>query len=328
MQRKTTTLLKLTLSLALLAAIVAYSGPREVLGALRSVNPALIALGFGLLLADALVRAFNWFQLLRNAGCKLPLGTVIHAYFVGGFVGALLPSTLGTDLARSALAARAARTPLELPLATAVLLNALSLAAISAAGLCASLALLASPSAPRAALTAAAGVAAMCLLSIAVLWAGSRRPRKPEAAGSGSGWSTRIRQRIEGFRAALVFRPAAQAAAGIGSVALLCYGLRTLGWLTLLAAAGAEVPWAVLLAIGPLITIGAALPISRLGFGGYQAIHVTLLGFWSVPAEQALAASLLQSGLSVLLYGIGCAAYVAGGRKPITPGEPEPRGVS
>ena len=59
MQRKTTTLLKLTLSLALLAAIVAYSGPREVLGALRSVNPALIALGFGLLLADALVSVID-----------------------------------------------------------------------------------------------------------------------------------------------------------------------------------------------------------------------------------------------------------------------------
>ena len=83
---------------------------------------------------------------------------------------------------------------------------------------------------------------------------------------------------------------------------------------------------------GPREVLGALRSVypalSALGFGGYQAIHVTLLGFWSVPAEQALAASLLQSGLSVLLYGIGCAAYLAGGRKPITPGEPEPRGVS
>jgi uncharacterized protein (TIRG00374 family) len=328
LNRKTTTLLKLALSLVLLAAIVSYSGPREVLAALRGVNPALIAVAFGLLVADALVRAFNWFQLLRNAGCKLPLGTVVHAYFAGGFVGALLPSTLGTDFARSALAARQTRTPLELPLATTVLLNALSLAAISAAGLCGALALLASPDAPRGALSAAAGVAAACLLSIVVLWTGSQRPRNAGVAGAGGGWSTRIRRRVAEFRAALVFRPAARAAAGIGAVALLCYALRTLGWLTLLTAAGAEVPWAVLLAIGPLVTIGAALPISVLGFGGFQAIHVTLLGFWGVPAEQALAASLLQSGLSVLLYGIGCVAYVAGGRKPLPAGEPQPRGIS
>lgn len=328
MKRKTANLLKVALSLALLAAIVAYSGPREVLAALRGVDPALIALGFGLLLADALVRAFNWFQLLRNAGCRLALGTVAHAYFAGGFVGALLPSTLGTDVARSALAARWTHTPLERPLATTVLLNALSLAAISAAGLCASVALLAAPDVPRAALTTAAAVAAACLSSIAVLWAGSRRPRPAAPAGAGGGWSARIRQRLERFRAALVFRPAPRAAAGIGAIALLCYGLRTLGWLTLLAAAGTEISWAVLLAIGPLVTIGAALPISVLGFGGFQAIHVTLLGLWAVPAEQALAASLLQSGLSVLLYGIGCVAYVAGGGKSLATGAAQPRGVS
>jgi uncharacterized protein (TIRG00374 family) len=327
LKRTATTLIKLALSLALLVAIVAYSGPREVLGALRGMAPALVGLGFVLLLADALVRSFNWFQLARNAGCPLPLGTVAHAYFAGGFIGALLPSTLGTDMARSAVAARRTRAPLELLLATTVLLNVLSLAAISVTGLGASLSLLGSPNAPRGALAASAGTASVCLLVIATLWAsvGSQRPYAARTAAPGSGLSGRIRQRLAGFRAALAFRPRPRALAGIGGVALLNYALRTLGWLTLLAAAGADVAWAVLLAIGPLLTIGATLPISVLGFGGFQAISVALLSVWGVPAQQALAASLVQSGLSLVLYGIGCVAYLAGGREPLTPPRTAPQ---
>jgi uncharacterized protein (TIRG00374 family) len=319
LKRTAATVTKLVLSLALLAAIVAFSGPKEVLGTLLGMAPALVGLGFALLLADAFVRTFNWFQLARNAGCHLPLGAAAQAYFAGGFVGALLPSTLGTDMARSAIAARRTQTPLEVLLGTTVLLNVLSLAAISAAGLGVSLSLLASPNAPRPALAASAGVAGACLLAIATLWAslGSHPPRTAGTAARGGGWRARIEQRLAGFRAALAFRPDARALAGIGAVALFSYALRTLGWLTTLAAAGADVSWAVLLAIGPLVTIGAALPISVLGFGGFQAIFVTLLSLWGVPPEQALAASLVQSGLSVPLYGIGCIAYLASGPAPL-----------
>lgn len=329
------TSLKVALSLGLLGVIVAYSGPRELLVALQGMSAMLVALAFGLALADALIRSLNWYQLGHNAGCALPLGQFLHAYFAGGFIGALLPTTLGTDMARSAVAASRSKAPLEVLFATTVLLNVLSLAVICTVGLGASIVLLRAPAAPQPVLAASAGVATGLLFAIALLdglsrFLGKRTPREQPPYDSSPGvWRAfgRLRsaldRRLARFMISLRFRPAPRALASVGAVALGSFALRTLGWLTLLAAAGASVPWTALLAIGPLVTLGALLPISVLGFGGFQAINVYLLGFWGVPAEQALAASLIQSGLWVLLHAIGCGVWLRGGRVPLaTPIEP------
>jgi len=348
-KRRILTTLKIAASLTLLGTILVYSGPREVVAAFQGMRPTLVVLAFVLLLGDSLVRTLNWFQLARSAGCAIRLGAIANAYFAGGFIGALLPSTLGTDLARSAVAAARTRAPVEVLLATTVLLNVLSLAVVCAIGLIVSLMLAPLPGAPQALLVLSAVVAGACL-SVIVLLSTARRgeSRAPLSCavaptsrwvatgvtgadhntglGSSGAWRMRlsachrwIDRRMGRFLTALAARPSPRALVAVSAVASSSYALRTLGWLVLLTAAGAQLPWAVLLAIGPLVTIGAALPISVLGFGGFQAINVYLLSLWGVPPEQALAASLVQSGLSVLLYGIGCIAWLR--RAPI-PHEP------
>lgn len=317
---------KTAVSLGLLAAIVAQIGPRVLVEQLGWMNSSLVAVAFALLLAESLVRTLNWFQLTHGAGCAVPLRAVAYAYYVGGFFGALLPSTVGTDVARSAVAAQRSSARVETLLAATALLNVLSLAVIGATGLAACAWLLATTDthAPRAVLAAAVLGSGTCLVGVLALMAAASSARAAPAmptpdARPATGLRARVRQRITRFRAALAMWPRRSALASATLVAVSSYALRSLGWLTLLWAAGAHVPWSVLLTLGPLVTLGAALPISVLGFGGFQAISVFVLAQWGVPPSQALAASLVQSGLALLLYGIGCGVYLAGGRASNAP---------
>jgi glycosyltransferase 2 family protein len=307
-------LARIILSLALLVLIFVHVGPSLVLEQVGGMERSLLVMAFVLLLAEALVRALNWYQLIRNNVKNVSLRTVVHAHFVGGFFGALLPSTLGTDVARSAVMASRSTTPVEAYFATTVLLNVLSLAVISAAALIACTRVMSWPDTPLATIAVSAAVSAACLLAIFAAWARARSMQAPPAIAdvAATGIRARLRQRFAQFVAALLILPRGWNLAGVALVAALSYALRSLGWLVLLAAVGAPVSWLVLLTIGPLLTLGAALPVSVLGFGGFQAINVLLLVQWGVPPQHALAMSLVQSGLAVLLHAVGCFAYVGG----------------
>ena len=318
MQRSTITrLAKVVVSLALLAAILMHVGPRAVAAQIGGMNKGLVALALALLLAESLLRSLNWFQLIRSGTQKVALRSITYAYFVGGFFGALLPSTLGTDLARSTVAGIRTNAPVEAYFATTVLLNVLSLMVISAAALLACARVMDWPNAPAATIAASAVVSSACLLGISALYALARQARVPRAGAESPPaveWRAGLKRRVGRFVAALVRLPRGLELAGVVFVAACSYALRSLGWLTLLAAADTPVSWVVLLTIAPLVTLGAALPISVLGFGGFQAISVYLLAQWDVPSQQALAVSLVQSGLAVLICCIGCVVYIAGDR--------------
>lgn len=307
---------RIAVSIVLLGALVFHVGPRVVVEQLGGMDRSLVALAFVLLLAEALVRALNWFQLIRSGAPNVPLASVAYAHFVGGFFGALLPSTLGTDMARSAVVTARSKISIEAAFATTVLLNLLSLAVISAAALAACTVAFDWPDAPRATLAASVAASGACLLAVFLLWLkaiAGRSPGTSDGAASG-GARGRLKRRFAQFLTALLVLPRGSRLAGVTVVAALSYVLRSLGWLALLIAAGAGVPWTALLTIAPLVTLGAALPISVLGFGGFQAISVWLLVQWGVAAGEALAASLVQSALAVLLHAIGGIAYAAGDR--------------
>ena len=310
-------LAKVVVSLTLLAAILWHVGPRAVAAEVGGMNKGLVALALVLLLAESLLRSLNWFQLIRSGAQNAALRSVTYAYFVGGFFGALLPSTLGTDLARSTVAGIRTNGPVEAYFATTVLLNVLSLMVIGAAGLVACALVLDWPGAPAATIGASAVVSSACLLGVGALYVlalQARAPRAKALPAQASKWRAGLKRRIARFVTALVMLPRGVELAAVVFVAACSYALRSLGWLTLLAAADASISWAVLLTIGPLVTLGAALPISVLGFGGFQAISVYLLAQWDVPTQQALAASIVQSGLAVLVCCIGCVVYLAGER--------------
>lgn len=311
------TALRVAVSAAVFTALIEYVGLEAIVSQLRSIDGRFVALALLLLVGESLVRCVNWRQLAREVGCALPLREVIHAYFVGGFIGAVLPSTLSTDAARSTIAAIRNGGRVEVLLATTVTLNLISL---GAASLCALLACLwlfvrfgSLPPSALAALLAGGGY----LAGLAVLGelARRRRARAPHGAsdapsGARHAVPRAVRRIAERFANSLLVIRGAAEIGRVGATAAASFALRTIGLQALLVGAGTVVPWAGLVVLGPLVAIAAALPISVAGFGGLQAVMVYVLGEWGVAPEQATAVSLVQAALFLVLHGLGSIPYV------------------
>lgn len=306
---------KAAASVGLLGLIFAYAGPADVFATMRAMPVWLLASAFGLLLSEALLRAVNWLQMVRNAGGAMRLGTAVYAYFVGGFFGAILPSTLGTDVARSVVGATRTGTPVELLLGAAVTLNLISLAIVGASAVAAAAWLFPSAADSSGTLLMSGCAGAACVAAVAALGFWARRSQRRASTGvKAAARVSGLRGRIARFSAALRAMPTSASLAPIALVCVWSYLSRTLGLLILLTAVDAPVSFAALLTVGPVLALGAVVPATVLGFGAYQAAGVFMLAQWGVSVERALAASVAQSGLALLLYVVGCGIYLAIGR--------------
>jgi len=312
------TALRVTVSAAVFAALVEYVGLEAIVAQLRAIDARFVALALLLLVAESLVRCVNWRQLAREVGCALPLREVVHAYYVGGFIGAVLPSTLSTDAARSTIVAMRNGSRVEVLLATTVTLNLISLGAASLCALLACLWIFArSGTLPPTALAALlAGGGYLAGLAVLGMLAGRLRAWVPGAdsdasSGAGRGVFHAVRRVAERFAGSLlVIRSGAAEIGRVGATAVASFALRTAGIQALLVGAGTGVPWAGLVVVGPLLAIAAVLPISVAGIGGLQAVTVYVLGEWGVSPEQATAVSLVHTALFVVLHGLGSIPYV------------------
>ena len=100
--RRLGTLLRAALSIALIAAIVWWAGAEDILALLTRAS--FLGLGAVILMhgADRILMAYKWWRLLRARGYQVHLTDAIRSYFLGSFVGAVIPVAGGADLARIA----------------------------------------------------------------------------------------------------------------------------------------------------------------------------------------------------------------------------------
>ncbi len=92
--------LKILLSIALFAYVMAKVSPRNVWVTMRSADPNLLALAAGLFLLSNLIGSWLWVRLLRAQGVSIPYAKAASYYFVGLFFNNFLPSNVGGDIAR------------------------------------------------------------------------------------------------------------------------------------------------------------------------------------------------------------------------------------
>ncbi|MGE5180335.1 MAG: lysylphosphatidylglycerol synthase transmembrane domain-containing protein [Bacteroidota bacterium] len=92
--------LKIALSFALFAYVVAKVSPGNVLATIRPADPRLLAAAAGLFLFSSLVGSWLWGRLLRAQGVRIPYPKAAAYYFVGLFFNNFLPSNVGGDIAR------------------------------------------------------------------------------------------------------------------------------------------------------------------------------------------------------------------------------------
>lgn len=104
-------ILKITISVVLLAALLRSVEWRHILAELRQADLAWVALALGLFVTGLVVRAWRWEGLLSAQGVRAPLRVLIRWYFVGGFFNTVLPTGFGGDVVKTYALARYSDRP-------------------------------------------------------------------------------------------------------------------------------------------------------------------------------------------------------------------------
>jgi hypothetical protein len=113
-----------TASVLIVVALIWWAGPADVIGLLRRASLPGIGVLIGLHAADRVLMAYKWWRLLRARGNALRLADAVRAYFLGSFVGAVLPIAGGADVTRIA-AVRGRGVPTESLISSVALERAL-----------------------------------------------------------------------------------------------------------------------------------------------------------------------------------------------------------
>jgi len=313
--------LRALIALALVAWLAHNVGVEAIMKKLAGADVGLLLLATLLLALDGFAKVRNW-QLLLAANVDdqpVPFKRVAIAFFAGGLIGAIVPSSASTDACRVVLATRALGGHTPACAATIFTLNALgwftgSLIGLAGFGILAAtgrLPVLLEP-------VALVFVATLALLPLAYGLLASRRTsvirRVERIAGRWPRVGTTLAKFVD---ALLVFEhahmrfPVFLLVAGLGLLAQT-------GMFALTAAAlGIELPFAVWMMLVPLTRIVALIPVSIADFGLIQAAHVSVLSLFGVPAWQSFTLSTLFAIEGLLIHStLGTTAFLLGGRDP------------
>jgi len=93
--------LKIAVSLGLMAFIFTRINLVETWNALRGAHWGIMAVAFALFVLTLPLRAFRWKALLDGLGVHAPISRLIVLYFVGTFFNIFLPTGVGGDVVRA-----------------------------------------------------------------------------------------------------------------------------------------------------------------------------------------------------------------------------------
>src|SRR6185436_4300183 len=85
-------LLRVLLSLSLVAFLLRFIDVTTLIDALAAANPLLVILALAWLLFDRIIMAYRWRILLLAKSISIPLLQLTKIYFIGNFWGLFLPS--------------------------------------------------------------------------------------------------------------------------------------------------------------------------------------------------------------------------------------------
>ncbi|MGQ9681629.1 MAG: lysylphosphatidylglycerol synthase transmembrane domain-containing protein [Anaerolineae bacterium] len=101
MRRRLASLLKLVLSLGLVALLLSRVSLRHAFEALAQAQWRFVGLALALYLGSVPLRALRWQALLRAKGIAVPFQRLATLYYVGGFFNIMLPTGIGGDAVRA-----------------------------------------------------------------------------------------------------------------------------------------------------------------------------------------------------------------------------------
>ncbi len=299
-------LLRVAVSLGLLAALIAGAGSQNLLDLFRRVNVGLYALAFGISTLTMILRAARWKIILDAMGARVSFRRAVYLNYVGAFFNIFLPTGLGGDVVRvleigpGATAQQATGAVFVDRIAGFLVMFGLALITLP----------FIAPLLPPLATLLIALMALGAIAASALLFEGrllrrlmSRLPRVLSLAGDtwlGETYS---------FITACGWKALAQAMSLSGLYTLVVVAAQTVAAYAL----GLDVPaWAVAVFL-PVITATLLVPLSINGIGIRDSTVVALYAQVGLSGTQALGLSLAWFALEVLDGLAGGLMYVAAG---------------
>ena len=320
MSQSTRRVARAVLALCILAWLVHSAGFSEIIRQFQNASVPMLLAATALLALDGVAKARNWQHLLMASIRTARLGffQVLRWHFAGGFVGAIVPSSAGTDACRVWLASRALRGHGAQCTASIVTVNCLGWFTGSLIGLVGMLMLaqqgllptLLKPAVLLFLMTLVGLPLVYALLSTKRAWADRLidrvRLRSPKASDAITKFLNALLVFEQTPRRFLLF--VLVSAGGL---------LAQTGMFELTAVAvGIDLPFAVWMVLVPLTRIVALVPVSIADFGLIQAAHVSVLALFGVPPSQAFALSALFAVEGLIIHStIGSSAFLLGGRQ-------------
>ncbi len=308
---KTTLIIRVAVSLAILAAISAFAPIGELWARMREVSPAL---WFGVFVMFIIGHAFSaakWRWMIGNA---VSYPRALKAHFAGLAANIALPGVAGGDLVRAGLVMKGSgrKTALAIGSLGDRLIDTASLVIISAVG-----AFWIGARAgvnPTALAIAAIGVVAICIIGVVAMGPIARLIRGRAPAGKAGDFVRTVADAVEEL--------AARRFALIGCAAIsfgVQFGFAILNGL-IAQNIGAGTSIAAWVFAWPLAKLVATLPISFGGLGVREASIAAMMAPLGYPAAGVVASSLIwqsiqfaTGALGALMQSFGPAAGNAAG---------------
>ncbi|CAO3439676.1 hypothetical protein [Azospirillum doebereinerae] len=287
--RRWSVLAKLAVTVAILGLLAAGADWASIASRLSAADPLLLAAGFAMKAATLPLAALRWRAVGRAAGFAMTRWQAFRLQMASGFLGQILPGSVGADLLRGWFTWRLGHPAGAVMLALLVdrLMALLGVLLIGLAGL----PHLAAVAPPAVAWTVLGGALALGL-GMAVLLVAGRLPRErlplPRSLRDGS--LGRSLWTAVGELRAMAGRRAAWAALGhsvgvhLATIAATILFARSLGL---------PLGWLDGLAIVPAAIVAAALPVSLGGWGVREGAMVAGFALLGLDPDAALLVSLL-----------------------------------
>jgi uncharacterized membrane protein YbhN (UPF0104 family) len=298
MRRRWPTLLRLLVTVALLAVLARSVGLGKVASAIAAADPWLLGVALALSLVDRAVMIGKWYPLLHAQVPEVGLVRAARAYLAAGFASYFLPTSVGADALRSVALGRGRRAVAEVGASVVVerllgLFGALtlSLAALALARQ--------GPARSLAALLpwAAAGWAAVLALLLAPFGrrlSGALAARLPRPRG---GRGAELLARLAA--AADRYRRVPRTIAGVAAMSAGEQLFPVLVTWAIARSLALPIPFLTHLIVVPLAMFVGRLPISIAGLGVFEGALVGVYGLYGVAHADALAIAVAARAVEI-----------------------------
>ncbi len=283
--------LKLGLTVTLLYILTRNIGIGELIESVGYLKTNYLLIIPFLLFIDLTIRAWNLRILLSSKKIIIKVPTLIYIYLVGGFLGAFLPSSFGTDFARIALLSKERSINVRDSATSIMVLNMISLLSLSIIGLISSIVLSSFISNIKLVL-----IFILTCLAYIFIFPLFMFGRVPDLKFLGRIGDIGVIARIQELSSALRwFGKDKRTLLRVFGISMINHFLSVLIAYTISRSLQLSTPLSFFMMLMPLVTIVRLIPISIAGLGVEQGIFVYVLHEVGAPTAGAFLLSLILS---------------------------------